>query len=131
MAQRVAPEDTEQLRHFIPTSAWDPRPLEPELARAADWLVGHLEAVLIIDDTSLIKHGQHAVGVARQYCGQVGKRANCQTLVSLTLAHAEVPVPAALRLYWPEEWTNDQRRLERAHVPPAARYFQPKWQIAL
>jgi hypothetical protein len=81
MAARIAPNDHEQLHHFIATSAWDPAPLETALAHEAERLVGGSDAVLIIDDTSLLKQGTHSVGVARQYSGQAGKRANCQTLV--------------------------------------------------
>src|ERR687894_2313735 len=90
MAARVAPGDVQQLHHFISTSPWRCEPLEEELVRAADRLVGGPDAVLVIDDTALVKQGRHSVGVARQYCGQLGKRANCQALVSLTLARAEV-----------------------------------------
>jgi SRSO17 transposase len=76
--------------------------------------VGGSEAVLVIDDTAVPKKGQHSVGVAPQYASALGKTANCQTLVSLTLARGEVPVMVALRLFLPENWTNDRRRLERA-----------------
>lgn len=131
IAARVAPDDLEQLHHFIATSAWDPTPLERELARAADALVGGEAATLVIDDTALPKKGAHSVGVAHQYCGCLGKQANCQTLVSLTLAQREVPVPLALRLYLPETWCADPDRLDRAHVPESARAFREKWRIAL
>jgi SRSO17 transposase len=97
MAARVAPADTQQLHHFVSTSPWATAPLEDELVRAADRLVGGPGAVLVIDDTALVKQGRHSVGVPRQYCGQLGKRANCQFLVSLTLARAEVPVCIGLR----------------------------------
>jgi SRSO17 transposase len=70
--------------------------------------------VLVIDDTALPKKGRHSVGVAPQYATVLGKQANCQTLVSLTLARHEVPVPIALRLYLPEVWTEVARRLARA-----------------
>jgi len=86
--------------------------------------------VLVIDDTALPKHGRHSVGVARQYCGALGKRANCQALVSVTLARGEVPVPVALRLYLPEEWAADAARCRRAGVPGALA-FRAKWQLAL
>jgi len=85
----------------------------------------------IIDDTGFIKQGHHSVGVQHQYTGTLGKQANCQTLVSLTLAREEVPVPLALRLYLPQEWTADPARLDRAHVPESARAFREKWRIAL
>jgi SRSO17 transposase len=130
MAARVAPDDHEQLHHFIATSAWDPAPLEAALVREARRLVGGPAAVLIIDDTALVKQGRHSVGVARQYCAPLGKRANCQVLVSLTLARGEVPVPVALRLYLPEEWTAEPARCRRAGVPGALA-FRAKWQLAL
>lgn len=74
------------------------------LAREADKLVGGPAAWLVIDDTALPKKGAMSVGVAPQYCGQLGKKANCQLLVSLSLAQGEVPVPVGLRLFLPEEW---------------------------
>jgi SRSO17 transposase len=76
VAARVAPGEVQQLRHFLSTSPWATAPLEDELIRQADRLVGGPEAVLVIDDTTLVKQGRHSVGVARQYCGQLGKRAN-------------------------------------------------------
>ncbi len=130
MAARVCPGATQQLHHFVSTSPWATAPLEHVLATTADALVGGPEAVLIIDDTALPKQGRHSVGVARQYCGVLGKRANCQVLVSLTLAHAEVPVPLALRLYLPEAWASDAERRARAKVPSAVT-FQTKGEIAL
>ena len=66
----------------------------------------------------------------QQYCGQLGKKANCQALVSLTLARGEVPVPVALRLFVPESWTTDAERRRTAGVPEAVQ-ARPKWQIAL
>ena len=100
MAARVAPGDTQQLHHFVSTSPWATAPLKEELVRAADRLVGGPDAVLVVDDTALVKQGRHSVGVKRQYCGQLGKKANCQALVSLTLARAEVPVCVGLQLFW-------------------------------
>jgi SRSO17 transposase len=131
MAARIAPADHEQLHHFIATSAWDPAPLETALAHEAERLVGGREAVLIVDDTTLLKQGRHSVGVARQYSGQAGKTTNCQCLVSLTLARGEVPVPIALRLFLPKEWTATPARLDRAGVPAAACTARTKGEIAL
>jgi SRSO17 transposase len=130
MAARVAPGDTQQLHHFVSTSPWSTAPLEDELVRAADRLVGGAGAVLVIDDTALVKQGRHSVGVKRQYCGQLGKRANCQALVSLTLARGEVPVCVGLRLFLPEDWCADAARRAAAGVPEAVAY-RPKWKIAL
>jgi hypothetical protein len=119
------------LHHFIAAGAWDAGPLEAALAREADRLVGGRGAFLIIDDTALPKKGTRSAGVAPQYASALGKNANCQVLVSLTLARREVPVPFALRLFLPEEWTADAERLERAGVPEAWRTPRTKPEIAL
>src|SRR5919107_4902528 len=110
MAARVAPADVQQLHHFVSTSPWATAPLEDELVRAADRLVGGADAVLVVDDTALVKQGAHSVGVQRQYCGELGKKANCQALVSLILARGEVPVCVGLRLFLPEKWAGDPER---------------------
>src|SRR4051794_1296807 len=130
MAARVAPGDLQQLHHFVSTSPWVTAPLEDELVQAADRLVGGPDAVLVVDDTALVKQGRHSVGVKRQYCGQLGKRANCQALVSLTLARGEVPVGVGLRLFLPEDWSIDAERRATAAVPEAVAY-RPKWRVAL
>ena len=85
----------------------------------------------MIDDTAVPKKGTLSVGVARQYCGQLGKRANCQSLVSLTLAQGEVPVPVGLRLFLPDEWVSDTARCARAGVPDVYRTPRSKGEIAL
>jgi SRSO17 transposase len=100
------------------------------LRKTADALVGGKDAALIVDDTALPKQGKHPVGVKRQHCGVLGKQANCQVLVSLTLARKEVPVPIALRLYLPEDWARDDARREAAKVPDSIT-FEPKGDIAL
>src|SRR2546423_9179203 len=129
MAARVAPGDLQQLHHFVSTSPWATAPLEDELAKAADRLVGGPEAVLVVDDTALVKQGRHSVGVKRQYCGQLGKRANCQSLVSLTLARNEVPVGVGLRLFPPEGWSGDATRRAAAGVPDTVAY-PPQLRVA-
>ena len=98
MAERLALGDYDQLHHFIAAGVWDAAPVETELLVQADKLVGGSDAVLVIDDTAMPKKGTHSVGVAPQYASALGKTANCQTLVSLTLARGEVPVMVALRL---------------------------------
>ena len=131
MAERFAPGDYDQLHHFVAAGLWDAAPLETELLIQADRLVGGSDAVLVIDDTAIPKKGKHSVGVAPQYASAVGKTANCQTLVSLTLARGEVPVMMALRLFLPESWTSDPMRLERAGVPAEYRTALTKPEIAL
>jgi SRSO17 transposase len=131
MARRLALGECDQLHHFIAAGVWDAAPVETELLVQADRLVGGSNAVLVIDDTAIPKKGTHSVGVAAQYASALGKTANCQTLVSLTLARGEVPVMLALRLFLPESWTSMPARLERAGVPAEYRTARSKPEIAL
>jgi DDE superfamily endonuclease len=119
MAAVTAPDRTaaqhQSLLHFVGEGRWsDERVLAkvramvlPEVQRR-----GRIEA-WIIDDTSFPKQGRHSVGVARQYCGQLGKQDNCQVAVSLSLANRHASLPVAYRLYLPQEWTNDRERLRQ------------------
>ena len=95
MAERLALGEYDQLHHFIAAGVWDAAPVETELLVQANRLVGGSDAVLVIDDTAIPKKDAHSVGVAAQYASALGKTANCQTLVSLTLARGEVPVMLA------------------------------------
>src|SRR5215211_4729406 len=131
MAKRLALGECDQLHHFIAAGVWDASPVETELLVQADRLVGGRDAVLVIDDTAIAKKGEHSVGVAPQYASALGKTANCQTLVSLTLARGEVPVMVSLRLFLPENWTDDRKRLERAGVPAEYRTARTKPEMAL
>jgi hypothetical protein len=109
MAERLAPGDYDQLHHFVAAGVWDAAPLEIELLVQADRLVGGSDAVLVIDDTAVPKKGRHSVGVAAQYASALGKTANCQTLVSLTLARGEVPAVAD----HPQiNWRDDENNLD-------------------
>jgi SRSO17 transposase len=99
----------------------DAAPLEAELLAQAGRLVGGPDAYLVIDDTALPKKGQHSVGAAPQYASALGKTANCQTLISATLAKGEVPVPVGLRLF-PPAWTKLASRMSAAPSGPS-----PKW----
>jgi SRSO17 transposase len=131
MAERVAPESYDRLHHFVSSGIWDAAPVETALFIQADKLIGGSDTVLVIDDTAVLKKGKHSVGVAPQYCTAVGKIANCQTLVSLTLARAQVPIMLALRLFLPASWTSDRSRLKAAGVPVAYRKARTKTEIAL
>jgi SRSO17 transposase len=131
MAMRLGLAAHDQLHNFVASPSWDGAPLEAVLAAKADALVGGADAVLVVDDTALPKKGSASVGVAHQYAGVLGKNANCQTLVSLTLARHEVPVPVALRLFLPRDWVADPARLERAGVPQVHRAPRAKGEVAL
>jgi len=90
---------------------------------------GRIEA-WIVDDTGFTKKGTHSVGVARQYCGRLGKQDNCQIAVTLSIANHSASLPIAYRLYLPETWANDAARRKKTHVPKDVR-FKTKPQIAL
>jgi SRSO17 transposase len=131
MATRAGDVGYDQLHHFIASGAWDAAPLEKALLAEADRMVGGDDAWLIVDDTALPKKGGHSVGVAPQYASALGKTANCQSLVSLTLASREVPVMVGLRLFLPEDWTNNPERMARARVPKERRTALTKPEIAI
>ena len=131
MAARDDEVSYDRLHHFVGSGVWDESPLEAALLAEADGQVGGDDAWLIIDDTALPKKGRHSVGVAPQYASALGKDANCQTLVSVTLASREVPAMVGLRLFLPESWTSDAACLERAGVPEELRSYRTKPEIAL
>ncbi len=136
MAARTAPARTaaqhQSLLHFVGVAPWSDGAVlgkVRELVLPAIERHGPIEA-WIIDDTGFPKKGRHSVGVARQYCGQVGKQDNCQVAVSLSLANRHASLPVAWRLYLPKEWADDEERRRKAGVPEEVD-FATKPQIAL
>ena len=128
---RVAAQH-QSLLHFVGEGRWSD---EKVLAKVRETVLPEMERhepieAWIIDDTSFPKQGRHSVGVARQYCGQLGKEDNCQVAVSLSLANHHASLPVAYRLYLPEEWTHDRARLCKAGVPEDIG-FKTKHEIAL
>jgi SRSO17 transposase len=122
----------QKLLHFVAEAPWsDERVLSKvrEMVLPAIERHGPIEA-WIIDDTSYPKQGTHSVGVHHQYCGQLGKQANCQVVVTLSIANHHASLPIAYRLYLPQEWAQDAARCKKAHVPKAIK-FKTKPQIAL
>jgi SRSO17 transposase len=122
----------QSLLHFVGQGPWsDQRVLDNvrETVLPAIERRGPIEA-WIIDDTGFPKHGRHSVGVAHQYCGQLGKEANCQVAVSLSVANHHASLPVAYRLYLPREWAEDGERRSKAGTPAEIR-FQTKPEIAL
>jgi SRSO17 transposase len=131
MAARDGEVGYDQLHHFIASGAWNAAALEKVLLAKADKMVGSDDAWLIIDDTALPKKGERSVGVAPQYASSLGKTANCQSLVSVTLASREVPVTVGLRLFLPETWTDDPKRMALARVPKDRQIALTKPEIAI
>jgi SRSO17 transposase len=136
MAARLAPDDVRQmhqsLHHLVADAPWDD---EAMLAQVRQQVLAampqHSPVVAwIIDDTGFPKQGTHSVGVARQYCGQVGKSDNCQAAVSLSVSTWNSSLPIAWRLYLPESWCQDAKRCQQAGVPKEIG-FQTKPEIAL
>jgi SRSO17 transposase len=122
----------QKLLHFVANAPWsDDRLLAKvcEMTLPAIERHGPIEA-WIIDDTSYPKQGTYSVGVHHQYCGQLGKQANCQVAVTLSIANHHASLPIAYRLYLPKEWAQDAARRKKAHVPKAIK-FKTKPQIAL
>ncbi len=121
----------QSLHHLVADSEWSDVAV---LGRVRDWAMPELgrkrQFYWIVDDTGFPKKGIHSVGVARQYCGQLGKQDNCQVAVSVSLATERGSVPIAWRLYLPEQWAKDRQRREKAGVPTAVK-FQIKPDIAL
>ena len=131
MAIRTGEVGYDQLHHFVTAGVWDSAGLEAALLKAADGLVGDKDGFLVIDDTALPKKGRYSVGVAPQYASSLGKTANCQSLVSITLASREVSIMVGLRLFLPEGWTSDPKRMARARVPENRQVVLTKPEIAI
>ena len=121
----------QSLHHFVAKSQWSD---DAVLARVQDWTFPRMGlrsgTFWIVDDTGFPKKGKHSVGVARQYCGQLGKQDNCQVAVSLSMASEKASLPVAYRLYLPEEWARDAKRREKAGVPEGLE-FATKPEISL
>jgi len=136
MAARLRPDRTsathQSLLHFVGYSPWDGEALLRSVREAVLPVLTKNEAIQawIIDDTGFPKKGRHSVGVARQYCGQIGKQDNCQVAVSLSVATSRASLPVAWRLYLPESWAEDPARREKAKVPEGVQ-FATKPEIAL
>lgn len=136
MAAMTAPDRTaaqhQSLLHFVGQGDWSDAAV---LAKVREQVVPKMEmngaiSAWIIDDTGFPKKGRHSVGVARQYCGQLGKQDNCQVAVSLSIANEHASLPIAYSLYLPEIWSDDAERRAKAGVPSTVS-FKTKPRIAL
>jgi SRSO17 transposase len=136
MAARLAPQDVrrmhQSLHHFVADAPWSD---EAVLESVRGYVLAAMRqngpvVAWIVDDTGFVKKGTHSVGVARQYCGQVGKQENCRVAVSLSVSTHHASLPIAWRLYLPESWANDREKRKVTGVP-AEISFQTKPAIAL
>jgi SRSO17 transposase len=136
MAAKTAPARTaaqhQSLLHFVGVATWSD---EKVLSKVREMVLPSMERqepiqAWIIDDTGFPKQGKHSVGVQHQYCGQLGKEANCQVAVSLSIANHSASLPVAWRLYLPKEWIKDKARRKKAGVPRDIS-FKTKPEIAL
>jgi SRSO17 transposase len=136
IAAMTAPAHTsvqhQKLLHFVSNARWDDQPV---LAKVRELVLPKIKRhgaikAWIIDDTSFPKCGSKSVGVHHQYCGQLGKQANCQVAVTLSIANHHASLPIAYRLYLPQEWAKDRARRKKARIPKGIS-FKTKPQIAL
>src|SRR6266404_4699750 len=120
MAARLCPENVrsahQSMNHLVAAADWDDQAVLGVVAQqvAPELLKKDERCWWILDDTSHVKKGQHSVGVARQYCGRLGKMENCQVAVSLSLANSYGSVPLDYRMYLPQEWAEDRARCRKA-----------------
>jgi SRSO17 transposase len=136
MAARIDPRHVrarhQSMHHLVANAPWEDAAV---LRIARELVLTEMDrhgpvAAWLVDDTAFPKKGHHSVGVAHQYCGALGKQANCQVAVTVTVANEAVSVPAAYQLYLPESWARDRKRRRAAGIPTTVA-FHPKWQIAL
>jgi SRSO17 transposase len=128
MAARLG-VDSQKLQQFMADSPWEEQDVWRAIRRELVPVLEPLNA-WIIDETGWLKQGNKSVGVAHQYCGAVGKQANCQVSVEVVVSDGEIAAPVAGRLYLPESWANDEARRQAAGVPLGVS-FQTKPAIAL
>lgn len=129
MVKRLPDGNMQALRQFVNQSPWGPRPVRQRIARRLSEVIS--PEVRVVDDVSFPKCGSASVGVARQHCGALGRRANCQVAVSIHAATDTASCPLDRQLYLPQKWTEMPGRCRPAGVPDNAVAHQEKWLLAL
>lgn len=124
-------QDRLPLQRFIGWAPWEDEPVRQELPRQVAEHLGRADGVLVFDPSGFPTSGSESVGVARQWCGRLGKVDNCQVAVSLGYVSGEGHTLVDMRLYLPKEWTTDKARLDKAGVPNAHRGYRSRHQVAL
>ncbi len=128
MASRLPDGNEQNLQQFVNQSTWEPVPVQRRINERLLPLIG--PAAWVIDDVSMPKDGRMSVGVAPQYCGALGKRANCQVAVSVHAASDTASCPLQWRLFVPGEWSSDSHRRAKTLMPPEVTHRE-KWRLAL
>jgi len=132
MEERIPGASEQGLQYFISDSNWEEEPILEEIAAQADHLLGGKEdSALYIDESGFPKKGKKSVGVARQWCGQLGKVDNCQVGVFSSLGHDKFACPIGYKLYLPQEWTKDTKRCRKAKIPAQHCVYKSKHDLAL
>jgi SRSO17 transposase len=132
LPDELAVKDPDQaLQQFVNQSPWDHRNVLKRYRSLLAETFASPDGIFLVDDVSFPKQGRHSVGVQRQYCGALGKKANCQVAVSVHYVSPKGHYPLDLRLYLPECWLADEQRLDKAGVPQEERRLLTKPQIAL
>jgi SRSO17 transposase len=132
MAEVVPESKSRNLQQFLTHSRWSHREVVDHVAHDSDQLLGdERHACLLLDESGFVKQGKSSVGVSRQWLGRLGKVDNGQVAVFGALANGRYAVPVDVRLYLPEQWTNDPQRCKKAGVPEEERVFRTKTELAL
>src|SRR4051812_37419027 len=128
----LAVSDLDQaLQQFVGQSTWDEQAVWKRYRSVMAGTFASPAGIFVIDDTGFPKQGKHSVGVQRQYCGALGKKANCQVAPSVHYVSPKGHYPLTMRLYLPESWVADAKRLEKVGVPESDRRMMTKGEIAL
>lgn len=131
MAEVVPQTDEQSLQQFLSDSPWDYQGVMDQVAGDANQLLGGKDSALLLDETSVVKKGNHSVGVARQWCGRLGKIENCQVGVFAALSKGSEVCLIDAQLYLPQHWREDAERCDKARIPEEKRVSQSKLDIAL
>lgn len=123
--------DRKAIQHFVGESTWEDRPLRNELVRQVGSELGEPDGVIVFDPSGFEKSGKQSVGVARQWCGRLGKIDNCQVGVYMAYVSARGHALVDVELSLPHEWTNDKSRMNKAGVPKPCQKFRKRWQLCL
>src|SRR5919202_3461614 len=132
MAAVVEDGCEQHFQHFISNAPWRHEPVIAQIGRDADRLLGgQPDSALILDESSFVKQGDRSVGVARPWCGRLGKVDNCQVAVFAVLTDGARHTPVDMRLYLPRRWIDDPARCDLAEIPTEARTMRAKTELAL